>query len=202
MFGPNAATYRSNPNWAYIWGEQQAYGAYKERTQGVWAPYTKGGTLFADIETTPNLMCGSNHQYSGWLLGNTAYDQQQNTNVIQGFMAEARKLSGNPPGLYWNPNTFNQITAVGIWPRQVNAYAYWQAGGCSPITSYCHVTTTSSLSNAQQQYVGARCSENVDNQADNLMVLWQYDLSYDFDTSSQQAWTESGDWFRPGLNGC
>ena len=203
LFGPDSATYQSDPNWAYIWGQQQAYGAWLERIGGVWGPNMAGGTLFADVETGFNVMCGTGYGSSGWRLDGSADSQQQNTNVIQGFLAEAQALTGNPGGLYWNPTAYNQITSNGIWPYQLNYYVYWQAGGCA-ITSYCHFITTSSLSSAQSQYVTYRCSENINANFDDLMVIWQYypSMSFDLDLSAQHTWELSGNWFRPGANGC
>jgi hypothetical protein len=204
LFGPASAPYESGGSWAYQWGQQQAYGAYLQRTQGAWAPDTQGGTLFADIETGTNEMCGVEQASSGWYVDGNSNDQQQDTNVIQGFLAEARVLTGNPGGLYWNPTTFAEtVGQVGPWPVQDNYYVYWQAGGCAPDTSNCSLTTTTSEATAQQEYEGSRCSENIDQEGDDLLNLWQYDPgNYDFDLAAEQPWTEDGNWFRPSENGC
>jgi hypothetical protein len=205
LFGPNAATYKSNANWAYIWGQQQGYAAYLERTQGQWAPDTASGTLFADVETGGNIMCGNSISGSGWDTTDGQTGFQNNVNVMQGFLAEVKALTGNPGGIYWGESTYTAITS-NLWPHNVNSYVYWQAGGCAPQTSYCEFTTTTSISTAQSQYVANRCNEMIGSGEGNRVVLWQYDPDVsgtgDFDTTAAQVAGTAGDAFTPSVNGC
>jgi hypothetical protein len=215
LFGPASAPYgaSSNPNWSYIWGEQQADAAWREwNVSGVsqWYPYLYGLTIFADIEDGSNIMCGANQSGSGWYLdapsrGDTG-QMQQNTNVIEGFLARIQAVSGVPGGLYWKPRVFNRLTRDGIWPNTSGQHVYWQAGGCSPITAWCGIQTTSNTGSAESQFSGHKSAERVTNGDNNRIVIWQYNYgtNIDYDLTSQQTADEPLQgcctWFRPNVN--
>jgi hypothetical protein len=151
-------------------------------------------------------MCGTSESQSGWDTTDGSGGQQNNVNVIEGYLAEMQSLTGNAGGIYIGVGNFQTITGS-LWPSAGNPWIYWQAGGCSPITSNCHFTTQTAISPAQSLYIQYRCSETVSpSDTRDRMVLWQYDPNIsgtgDLDTTAQMASGNPGDAFQVGVNGC